>query len=81
MMMVGAPLGVNFAAIGTIIYSKHLRLTVMWYANSSGGSDASSRKEGRRASWSHVRNGSILSSHLIATTCAVIVVYAAGGEG
>ena len=52
---------------------------VMRSASLSGGSDAASGKEGRRAAWNHVRNDATLSSHHSATACAVSSVYAAGG--
>ena len=80
MMMVGAPLGVTFSAVGTIVCSKRFRLTVTRSTSSSDGSDAAAGKEGRRAAQSHVRNVSILSSHRIAAACAVSRVYAVGGE-
>ena len=80
MMMMGAPLIVNFSVVGTIVCSKGLRLTVTWSDSYSSGSDAAAGKEGRRAAQSHVRNGTILSSDFSAAACAVIRVYVVGGE-
>ena len=79
-MMVYAPLGVTFAAAGAIVCSKRLRITVTWSDRSSGVSGAAAGKEGRRASWSHVRNGTIFSSYCSAADCAVISVYAVRGD-
>ena len=75
----GAPLGVTFAAVFTIVCIKRWHLTVIWSASSSGGSDDASWKEGRRAAYSHVRNVAILSSHRSFSACGVSSVYADGG--
>ena len=79
-MMVGSPLTVNFANVGTIVCSDSLWLIVTWYAIFSNGSDANDRKEERRIAWCHARNGSILSYHCISATYAVSRVYDMSGE-
>ena len=76
--MVGAPLGVIFAAVGTIFCSERFWLTVMWSSRSSGGRAAAAGKEGSRATRRHVRKGDILYFHWRAADCSVDRVYNAG---
>ena len=79
-MMVGSPLGVIFAADVTIFCSKCLRFTAMKSSSYSGGSDDAAEKERGRAAWIHVRNVAIFYYRRSTTSCAVISVYAAGGD-